>query len=76
MGNLASIWHDYHSYTNIRIERSEQTNTVERKYLKLVDVLSYVGGIFPALFGIFFFMKAFGMYFFEMTFAFSHFKCK
>ena len=41
----------------------------------MLDVLSYVGGIFPALFGIFFFMKWFGMYFYEMTFAYQHFKC-
>ena len=39
-------------------------------------MLSYVGGIFPTLFGLFFFIGSFGLYFFEMTFAYIHFKCK
>ena len=49
---------------------------MHRKYLTLIDVLSYVGGIFPALLALFFFMNAFGLYFFEMSFAFMHFHCK
>ena len=55
--------------------RSYHTKQVSRSYLKIIDVLSYVGGVFPALFAAFFFMKFFGLYFFEMTFAFRHFKC-
>jgi len=42
--------------------------------MKLIDVASYAGGIFPTLFAFFFFMKFFGMYFFDMTFAYLHFK--
>ena len=39
-----------------------------------MDVLSYVGGFFPTLFSVFFFVKFFGIYFFEMAFAHEHFK--
>ena len=60
----------------IDIDRSPLTTTYDRRYMKVLDVLSYVGGIFPALFGVFFFMKGFGLFFFEMTFAYIHFKCK
>ena len=42
--------------------------------MKFMDVLSYVGGFFPTLFSIFFFIKFFGLYFFEMGFAHEHFK--
>lgn len=41
--------------------------------MKLVDVLSYVGGILPPLFAVFFIVNYFGMYFFEMEFAKRHF---
>ena len=48
---------------------------MKRSYLKLVDVLSYVGGFFPALFAFFFFMKYFGFYYYESLFTLLHFKC-
>jgi len=41
----------------------------KRKYLKILDALSYLGGIFNALLGAFFFMNAFGKLFFEIEFA-------
>ena len=62
--------------TDLWIERSSITKTIHRRYLSLIDVFSYVGGIFPSLFTVFFFMKAFGLYFFEMTFASIHFHSK
>ena len=64
MEHRASIDYNSKKQTYLYIERSSLTKTVSRKYLKLMDVMAYVGGIFPALFGIFFFMKGFGMYFF------------
>ena len=76
MEHRASIEYNSKKYTYLYIERSSITKTVSRRYLKMMDVLSYVGGIFPALFGMFFFMKFFGMYFYEMTFAYQHFKCR
>lgn len=76
MEHRASIEYGSQKYTYLYIERSSITKVVSRKYLKLMDVMAYVGGIFPAFFGIFFFMKLFSRYFFEMTFAYQHFKCK
>jgi len=43
--------------------------------MKILDVLAYVGGIFPSLLGLFFFLNIFALYFFEMSFAYRHFKC-
>lgn len=74
--NRGFVHRNIQGYTTINIERSGTTRIFNRNYLKLIDILSYVGGIFPSLLGIFFFMNAFGMYFFEMTFAYKHFKCK
>jgi hypothetical protein len=62
------------SGTWLNIQRSSSTTTLNRSYLKLVDVLSYVGGIFPTIFAIFFFVNYFGTYFFEIGFAESYFK--
>jgi hypothetical protein len=39
-----------------------------------LDVLSYVGGILPALFYLFVFLKYYAFYYFEMGFARKHFK--
>ena len=60
--------------TGIWFMRSSVTHTYNRNYLTMIDVLSYVGGIFPALFGLFFFMRYFGIFFYETTFAYLHFK--
>lgn len=42
--------------------------------MKYLDVLSYVGGIAPAIIGIFFFINIFGVYFFEMFFSSQYFR--
>ena len=44
------------------------------KYVQLVDALSFVGGIFQVVVGIFFFMIIFGRVFFEFKFARRYFK--
>ena len=61
------------SQTNIWFIRSSVTHTYNRRYLTLIDVFSYVGGLFPALFALFFFMRYFGIFFYESTFAYLHF---
>ena len=50
-------------------ERSALTRSVSRNYLGLLDILSYVGGTYPCLVGVFF-MGMFGSYF-EMTLAYT-----
>ena len=49
--------------TSIRLERSTISTLTHRKYIKLLDGFSYVGGLFPTLFALFFFMDAFNIYF-------------
>ena len=48
----------------------------KRSYLTVIDALSYVGGVFNALFAAFVFMKIYGEFFFEMFFAEIYFKSK
>lgn len=51
------------------------TNVIhKRNYLKFLDAFAYLGGIFNALLGAFFFVQAFGCFFFEMEFASRLFK--
>jgi hypothetical protein len=65
------------AHTTFMLTKKSLVSTIlDRHYLKFVDVLSYVGGIFPTLFSLFFFMKWFSAYFLGMTFAYLHFKCK
>ena len=45
-----------------------------RRYLTVIDALSYMGGIFNALLAAFVFMKLYGEVFFEVFFAKSYFK--
>jgi hypothetical protein len=70
---VASIKYSYGGYTDLWLERSAVTYTFNRRYLTFIDVLSYVGGIFPSIIGVFFFMRLFGIYFYETTFAYEHF---
>lgn len=60
--------------TYIELNRSPMTRHVKKRYLKYLDVLSYVGGIAPAIIGIFFFINLFGVYFFEMFFSSQYFR--
>jgi hypothetical protein len=39
-----------------------------------LDVISYIGGLFPAIIALFFFMKYFGEYLFQVSFAHYLFK--
>jgi hypothetical protein len=59
----------------IQVQRSFYTHTAQRHYLKVLDALSYVGGIIPGLFILFSFLKPYAFYFFEMNLAEKHFKC-
>jgi hypothetical protein len=58
------------------ISNSGAKTTYRRSYLKLLDAVSYTGGIFQALLGIFFFMNSYGSFVYEMKFASSYFKAK
>lgn len=51
-----SIEGSYQQETALFITRSSTKHVVDRKYLKLLDVASYIGGIFPVLLGSLFFM--------------------
>jgi hypothetical protein len=64
------------AHSEIVFERSSKTTTVNRQYLKLIDVISYVGGFFPTLFSCFFFLNSVGLYFFEMLIGRKYFKVK
>ena len=55
--------------TVLKIEVSGRSTTYNRSYLKLVDALAYIGGIFNSILAIFFFIEGFNRYFFEMRFA-------
>jgi hypothetical protein len=59
--------------TTLSIEPSNRYTLYDRYYLKLLDVASYVGGLFPGILALFFFMNAFGEYF--STIAFGLFRC-
>jgi len=41
----------------------------KRYFLKLLDAFAYLGGVFSALLGAFFFMTIFSTFFFEIEFA-------
>lgn len=55
--------------TIVRIEKSSKTTTYNRVYLKLLDALAYVGGIFSTLLALFFFLGMFMRFYYEMKFA-------
>ena len=46
----------------------------KRTFQKLLDAISYVGGIFEAVIGMFFFMMVFGKIFYEFKFAKKYFR--
>jgi len=55
--------------TILRIEKSGKTTKYTRSYLKLLDVLAYVGGIFSSLLAVFFFLGMYMKFYYEMKFA-------
>jgi hypothetical protein len=55
--------------TILRIEKSGKTTTYTRTYLKLLDALAYVGGIFSSLLALFFFLGMYMRFYYEMKFA-------
>lgn len=59
-----------------RITSSGKKIIVRKAYRKLLDALSYVGGILAAFVPAFFFMEAYGTAVFEMLFAAKYFKAK
>jgi hypothetical protein len=61
--------------TFLAVVRSKNSDVVTRRYMTLLDVISYVGGLFPVILGVFFFIKYFGEYFFLMSFAHDLFRC-
>jgi hypothetical protein len=69
--NLAPIYQ-----TVLKVEKSGKVTSHKRAFLKLLDALAYVGGIFNSLLAIFFFMAMFMRFFFEMKFADYYFKCE
>lgn len=62
--------------TTIWIENSGSRTTYNRSFLKLLDAVAFVGGIFNSLLGIFFFMNGFGRLMYEMEFTSKYFKDK
>jgi hypothetical protein len=62
------------SSTFIYYHRSPKTILYDTKFIQLVDALSFVGGIFQVIIGVFFFMVIFGRVFFEFKFARRYFK--
>ena len=50
------------STTTLRIQRSEQTSTYDRSFMKVLDAVSYIGGILGILVGFFFFLDSYGEY--------------
>ena len=46
----------------------------KRSYLKLLDAVAYVGGMFEAIVGMLFFMLVFGRIFYEFKFAKKYFR--
>lgn len=55
--------------TVLMIERSGKTINYSRSYLKMLDAVAYVGGIFTSILAIFFFMGLYGRYNFEVKFG-------
>lgn len=62
--------------TIAKIEKSPKSTKYNRSFLKLIDALAFVGGIFNSILAVFFFMAAFGRYYFEMKFADYYFNSK
>ena len=62
--------------TTLKIEVSGKSVTYVRSYLKILDALSYIGGIFSSILAVFFFIEGFNRYFFEMRFSNEYFKTK
>lgn len=62
--------------TQIFLQSSGKTLTFRRKFLKLLDAIAVVGGLFPVLLGSFFFMGSFGKYVYDMKFSEYYFKSK
>lgn len=62
--------------TVLTIERSGKTVKHNRSFLKLLDAVAYVGGIFTSILALFFFMGLYGRYHFEMKFAEYYFNSK
>lgn len=50
--------------TTLRIEASGRTLSYKRSYLKILDALSFIGGIFQTILAVFFFMGAYNRFFF------------
>ena len=53
----------------IYYHRSSRTNFYTSRFLKLLDAVAFVGGIFQAVLGFFVFMVAFGRIFYEFKFG-------
>lgn len=62
--------------TIVMIEKSPKSTKHNRSFLKLIDALAFVGGIFNSILAVFFFMAMFGRYYFEMKFAEYYFNSK
>lgn len=62
--------------TIVKIEASGKLTTFNRSYLKLLDALSFIGGIFQTILAVFFFMAGYNRFHFEMRFANEYFKTK
>ena len=55
---------------------SKKTFLYKRSFLTILDVISYIGGLFSTLLAAFCFMKIYGRVFYEMLYAKSYFKDK
>jgi len=60
----------------IYLQSSGKSNFFNRSFLKLLDIVSFIGGLFPALVGIFFFMNALSKHVYEMKLGFYYFALK
>lgn len=66
----------YASFRRIILNAKNVYHLHNRSFFKVLDALSYVGGIFNTLLAGFFIIKLYGKSFFEMHFAFRFFKKK
>jgi len=62
--------------TILRIEKSGKITTYNRKYLKIIDALAYIGGLFSSLLALFFFLGMFMRFYYEMNFAEYYYNSK
>ncbi len=60
----------------VTFQRSIKTYRFKRSFYKLTDALSYIGGMFQVVVGVFFFMDIVGRLFFEIELAKKCFKTK